>query len=105
MTIEQVALHGEDSVKFFVNDEVFYHSCDMTEPNQPDTGSDMHQVHSGCEQKPGDTKKDKEIQGKGYPMGCKGDWRVNEVDLRALVKNLLENVPSETNQDFVKPYC
>ena len=40
ITIEYLAPHGEESVDFLVNDELFYHAGDLTVPARPDSGID-----------------------------------------------------------------
>ena len=36
ITVDDLAPHGEESVDFLVNDELFYHAGDMTVPARPD---------------------------------------------------------------------
>ena len=43
ITIEDLAPHGEESVEFLVNDELFYHAGDMNVPARPDSGIDTRQ--------------------------------------------------------------
>ena len=50
--IEDLAPHGEESVEFLVNDELFYHTGDMTVPARPDSGTDTRQGPSGPKPKP-----------------------------------------------------
>ena len=52
ITIEDLAPHGEESVEFLVNDELFYHAGDMTVPARPDSGIDSQQGPSGPRPKP-----------------------------------------------------
>ena len=52
ITIEDLAPHGEESVEFLVNDELFYHAGDMTVPARPDSGIDSRQGPSGPRPKP-----------------------------------------------------
>ena len=52
ITIEYLAPHGEESVEFLVNDELFYHAGDMTSPARPDSGIDTRQGPSGPKPKP-----------------------------------------------------
>ena len=52
ITIEDLAPHGEDSVEFLVNDELFYHAGDMTVPARTDSGIDTRQGPSGPKPKP-----------------------------------------------------
>ena len=44
MTIDELAPHGDESVEFLVNDEVFYHEGDLTVPVRPDSGMDCTRV-------------------------------------------------------------
>ena len=46
VTIEDLAPHGQESVEFLVNDELFSHAGDMTVPARPDSGIDTRQ---GCQ--------------------------------------------------------
>ena len=43
ITIENLALHSEESVEFLVNDELFYHAGYLTVPARPDSGIDTRQ--------------------------------------------------------------
>ena len=52
MTVDEMAPHGDESVEFLVNDELFYHAGDLTVPARPDSGMDMRQVPSGPGPKP-----------------------------------------------------
>ena len=45
--VDDLAPHGEESVEFLVNDELFYHAGDLTVPARLDSGLDMRQGHSG----------------------------------------------------------
>ena len=47
ITIEDLAPHGEESVEFLVNDELFYHAGDMTVPARPDSGMDKDLQNPG----------------------------------------------------------
>ena len=90
ITIEDLAPHGEESVEFLVNDELFYHAGDMTVPARPDSGIDSRQGPSGPKPKPdaGDDElmdqddNDNDIEGKTGKPG--------ETDLGALERDLLE---------------
>ena len=52
ITIEDLAPHGEESVEFLVNDELFYHAGDLTIPARPDSEIDTRQGPSGPKPKP-----------------------------------------------------
>ena len=52
ITTGDLAPHGEESVEFLVNDELFYHAEDLTVPARPDSGIDTRQGPSGPEPKP-----------------------------------------------------
>ena len=101
ITIEDLAPHGEESVEFLVNDELFYHAGDMTVPARPDSGIDSRQGPSGPRPKPdaGDDElmdqddDDKYIEGKTGKPG--------ETDLGALERDLLEYRFSEDNDGEV----
>ena len=43
MTVDELAPHGDESVEFLVNNELFYHAVDLTVPARPDSGKDMRQ--------------------------------------------------------------
>ena len=47
ITIEDLAPHGEVSVEFLVNDELFYHAGDLTVTARLDSGIDTRQGPSG----------------------------------------------------------
>ena len=101
ITIEDLAPHGEESVEFLVNDELFYHAGDMTVPAQPDSGIDSRQGPSGPRPKPdaGDDElmdqddDDNDTEGKtGKP---------DETDLGALERDLQEYRFSEDDDGEV----
>ena len=50
ITVEDLAPHGEESVEFLVNDELFYHAGDLTAPARPDSGVDTRQGPSQMDQ-------------------------------------------------------
>ena len=52
ITVEDLAPHGEESVEFKVNDELFYHAGDLTVPARPDSAIDTRQGPSGPKPKP-----------------------------------------------------
>ena len=101
ITIEDLAPHGEESVEFLVNDELFYHAGDMTVPARPDSGIDTRQGPSGPKPKPeaGDDElmdqdnNDNDIEGKTGKPG--------ETDLGALERDLLEYRFSEDDDGEV----
>ena len=41
ITVDDLAPHGEESVEFLVNDELFYQAGDITVTARPDSGLDM----------------------------------------------------------------
>ena len=99
--IEDLAPHGEESVEFLVNDELFYHAGDMTVPARPDSGIDSRQGPSGPRPKPdaGDDElmdqddDDNDTEGKTGKPG--------ETDLGALERDLLEYRFSEDDDGEV----
>ena len=99
ITIEDLAPHGEESVEFLVNDELFYHAGDMTVPARPDSGIDSRQGPSGPRPKPdaGDDElmdhDDNDTEGKTEKPG--------ETDLGALERDLLEYRFSEDDDGEV----
>ena len=100
ITIEDLAPHGEESVEFLVNDELFYHAGDMTVPARPDSGIDSQQGPSGPRPKPDagddelmDQDDDDDTEGKTGKPG--------ETDLGALERDLLEYRFSEDDDGEV----
>ena len=100
ITVEDLAPHGEESVEFLVNDELFYHAGDMTVPARPDSGIDSRQGPSGPRPKPDagddelmDQDDDDDIEGKTGKPG--------ETDLGALERDLLEYRFSEDDDGEV----
>ena len=101
ITIEDLAPHGEESVEFLVNDELFYHIGDMTVPARPDSGIDTRRSPSGPKPKPNadddelmdQDDNDNDIGGK---TGKPGD-----TDLGALERDLLEYRFSEDDDGEV----
>ena len=100
ITIEDLAPHGEQSVEFLVDDELFYHAGDMTVPARPDSGIDSRQGPSGPRPKPDagddelmDQDDDDDIEGKTGKPG--------ETDLGALERDLLEYRFSEDDDGEV----
>ena len=101
ITIEDLAPHGEESVEFLVNDELFYHAGGMTVPARPDSGTDTRQGPSGPKPKPDadddelmdQDDNDNDIEGKTGKPG--------ETDLGALERDLLEYRFSEDDDGEV----
>ena len=101
ITIEDLAPHGEESVEFLVNDELFYHAGEMTVPARPDSGIDTRQGLSGPNPKPDadddelmdQDDNDNDIEGKTGKPG--------ETDLGALERDLLEYRFSEDDDEEV----
>ena len=99
ITIEDLAPHGEESVGFLVNDELFYHAGDMTVPARPDSGIDSRQGLSGPRPKPDASDDelmdhdDNDTEGKTEKPG--------ETDLGALERDLLEYRFSEDDDGEV----
>ena len=52
ITVDDLAPHGEESVEFLVDEELFYNAGDLTVPARPDSGMDMRQGPSGPKPKP-----------------------------------------------------
>ena len=101
ITIEDLAPHGEESVEFLVNDELFYHAGDLTVPARPDSGIDTRQGPSGPKPKPDadddelmdQDDNDNDIEGKTGKPG--------ETDLGLLERDLLEYRFSEDDDGEV----
>ena len=51
-TIDELAPHGDESVEFLVNNELFYHAGDLTVPARPDSVMDISQGPSGLGPRP-----------------------------------------------------
>ena len=99
ITMEDLAPHGEESVEFLVNDELFYHAGDLSVPAQPDSGMDTRQGPSGTKPKPDANddemmdQDDDDIRGKTEKPG--------ETDLGALKRDLLDYRFSEDDDGEV----
>ena len=93
ITVDDLAPHGEESVEFLVNDELFYHAGDLTVTARPDSGMDMRQGPSGPQPKP-DPNGDERMDQDDDHMEGKGE-KLSEMDLGALEKDLLEYQISE----------
>ena len=85
--MDDLAPHGEESVEFLVNDELFYHAGDLTVPARPDSGMDMRQGPSGPKPKP-DTNDDERMDQDDDHMEGKGE-KSSEIDLGAIERDLL----------------
>ena len=99
ITVEDLAPHGEESVEFLVNDELFYHAGDMTVPARPDSGIDTRQGPSGPKPKP-DANDDELIEQDDDDIGGKTE-KPDETDLGALERDLLEYRFSEDDDGEV----
>ena len=99
VTIEDLAPHGEESVEFLVNDELFYHAGDMTVPARPDSGIDTRQDPSGPKPKP-DANDDELMDQDDDDIGGKTE-KPGETDLGALERDLLEYRFSEDDDGEV----
>ena len=88
ITVDDLAPHGEESVEFLVNGELFYHAGDLTVPARPDSGMDMRQGPSGPKPRP-DTNYDERMGQDDDHMEGKGE-KSGEMDLVALERDLLE---------------
>ena len=87
-TVDDLAPHGEESVEFLVNDELFYHAGDLIVPARPDSCMDMRQGPSGPKPKP-ETNDDERMDQDDDHMEGKGE-KSSEIDLGALERDLLE---------------
>ena len=99
ITIEVLAPHGEESVEFLVNDELFYHAGEMTVPARPDSGIDTRQGPSGPKPKP-DANDDELMDRDDDDIGGKTE-KPGETDLGALERDLLEYRFSEDDDGEV----
>ena len=72
MTVDELAPHGDESVEFLVNDELFYHAGDLNLLARPDSGMDMRKGPSRPEPKP-DASDDDVIDQDDDPMEGKED--------------------------------
>ena len=99
ITIEDLAPHGEESVEFLVNDELFHHAGDMTLPARPDSGIDTRQGPSGPKPKP-DANDDELMDQDDNDIEGKTE-KPSETDLGALERDLLEYRFSEDDDGEV----
>ena len=98
-TVDDLAPHGEESVDFLVDDELFYHAGDLTVPARPDSGMDTRQGPSGPKPKP-DANDDVLMYQDDDNMEGKGD-KSGKMDIGALEKDLLEYQFSEDDDGEV----
>ena len=99
ITVDDLAPHGEESVEFLMNDELFYHAGDLTVPARQHSGRDMRQGPSGPKPKP-DTNDDEQMDQDDDHMEGKGK-KSSEMDLGALERDLLEYQFSEDDDGEV----
>ena len=95
MTVDELAPHGDESMGFLVNDELFYHAGDPTVPSRPDLGMDMRQGPSGLGP---DTNDDDQMDQDDDHCGGK-EGQVKWTRLRCVRKGLLEDQFSEDDDD------
>ena len=98
ITVDDLAPHGEGSVEFLVDEELFYNAGDLTIPAQPDSGMDMRQGPSGPKPKPDANVDELMDQDDDDHMRGKGEKPYGEdygEDLGALERDLLEYQFSE----------
>ena len=93
ITVDDLAPHGDESVEFLGNDELFYHAGNLTVPARPESGMDMRQGPSGPKTKP-DTNDEERMDQDDDRMEGKGE-KSGELDLGALERDLLEYQFSE----------
>ena len=93
ITVDDLAPHGEESVEFLVDEELFYNAGDLTVPARPDSGMDMRQGPSGPKPKP-DANDGELMDQDDDHMEGKGEKSCEE-DLGALERDLLEYQFSE----------
>ena len=99
VTVDDLAPHGEESVEYLVNDELFYHAGDLTVPARPGFGMDMRQDPSGPKPKP-DTNDDERMDQDDDHKEGKAE-NSSEMDLGALERDLLEYQFSEDDDGEV----
>ena len=99
ITIEDLAPHGEESVEFLVNDELFYHAGDLTVPARPDSGIDTRQGPSGPKPKL-DANDDELMDQNDNDIGEKTE-KPGETDIGDLERDLLEYRFSEDDDGEV----
>ena len=97
ITIDELAPHGDESVEFLVNNELFYHAGDLTVPARPDSVMDISQGPSGLGPRPY-TNDDAQMDQDDDPMEGKKD-KSSGLDLGALERDLLEYQFSEDDDD------
>ena len=99
ITVNDLAPHGEESVEFLVDEELFYNAGDLNVPARPDSGMDMRQGISGPKPKP-DADDDELMDQDDDHMEGKGEKSCG-VDLGALERDLLEYQFSEDDDGEV----
>ena len=97
--IEDLAPHGEESVEFLVNEELFYHAGDLMVPARSDSGRDARQGPSGPGPKP-DANDDEQMDQDQDDTRGKTE-RPSETDLGALERDLPEYLFSEDDDGEV----
>ena len=93
ITVDDLAPHGEESVEFLVNDELFYNAGDLTVPARPDSGMNMREGPSGP--KPKLDANDEELMDQDDDHMEGKEEKSCGVDLGALERDLLEYHISE----------
>ena len=93
ITVDDLAPHGEESIEFLVDEELFYNTGELTVPARPDSGMDMRQGPSGPNPKL-DVNDDELMDQDDDHMEGKGEKLYGE-DLGALERDLLEYQFSE----------
>ena len=99
--IEDLAPHGEESVEFLVNDELFYHAGDITVPARPDSGTDSRQGPSGPRPKPDADDDELMDQDDNDDVTGSKTEKPGETDPGALERDLLEYRFSEDDDGEV----
>ena len=97
--MDDLAPHGEESVEFLVDEELFYNAGDLTVPARPVSGMDMRQGPLGPKPKP-DANDDELMDQDDDHMEGKGEKSCGE-DLGALERDLLEYQFSEDDDGEV----
>ena len=97
--VDDLAPHGEESVEFLVDEELFYNAGNLTVPARPDSGMDMRQGPSEPKPKP-DANDDELMDPNDDHMEGKGEKSYGE-DLGALERDLLEYQFSEDDDGEV----
>ena len=95
--MDELALHGDDSMEFLVNDELFCDAWDLTVPARPDSRMDMRQGQSGLRPKP-DVNDDEVMNQDDDTLEEKED-KTSGLGLGALERDLLEYQFSEEDEE------